>query len=563
MGMGATNTLNRLACSLGGMEAIDPCFKMALDIPNAGTLLAIPALLANGLIRHTEKHFQLPKGYYGLYTLFLLTSFMLLARIKSVEGLRYCAPGEWGKLLGLDRIPEVKTLRRKISHLAEEGKVTEWSAALCQDWMGENPEHAASLYIDGHVRVYHGHKAKIPKHYVAREKLCLKAICDYWVNAVDGKPFFLISKDVDPGLLSVLEGEIVPRAIREVPGQPSEEVLEQDRLLHRFILIFDREGYSPDFMLRMKRLRIACLTYNKFPGEDWPAEEFRYREVTLISGEVVEMKLAERGVLFKNGLWVRETRRLTESGHQTSIISTAYRLEIGILVMGMFARWSQENFFKYMRQHYSLDRLVEYAAEDISDQIKVVNPKYRCLDGRIRSKLGKLNRKMALFGELTIDGEIAQTKVEAYQKQKTEMQEEIAFAQKEIEALKADRKATKRHITIAELPPEERFQRLRSKSKDFLDTIKMICYRAETAMVNILRESMHRTEDARSFIRSLYQTEADIIPDEEKGLLRVRLHHTANRCHDETARLLCATLNETATIFPGTKLCLFYEMVSS
>lgn len=563
MGMGATNELSRLACSLGRMEAVDPCFTTALDIPNAGVLLAIPALLANGLIRHTATHFKLPRGYYGLYTLFLLTAFMLLARIRAIEGLRYCAPGEWGKLLGLDRIPEVKTLRRKISHLAEEGKVAEWSAELCQDWMSENPEHTAALYIDGHVRVYHGNQAKIPKHYVAREKLCLKATCDYWVNAIDGKPFFLISKDVDPGLLRVLEDEIVPRAIREVPKQPSEEILEQDRLLHRFILVFDREGYSPDFMLRMKQQRIACLTYNKFPGEDWPEQEFHHREVTLISGEVVVMRLAERGILFKNGLWARETRRLTENGHQTSIISTAYRLEIGVLAMGMFARWSQENFFKYMRQHYSLDRLVEYAAEELPDQTVVVNPKYRGLDGEIRSKLGKLNRKMALFGELTIDGEIASAKVEAYQKQKAEIQEEIALAQKEIEGLKADRRATKRHVTIVELPPEERFQRLKSKSKDFLDTIKMICYRAETAMVKVLRESMCRTEDARSFIQSLYQTEADIIPDEKNGLLIVRLHHMANRCHDETARFLCSTLNETETVFPGTKLRLFYEMVSS
>ena len=114
----------------------------------------------------------------------------------------------------------------------------------------------------------HRKQANIPKHYVAREKLCLRATCDYWVNAMDGKPFFVIPKDVDPGLLNVLETEIVPRAIKEVPRQPTKEALEKDSLLHRFILIFDREGYSPDFMLRMLKLRIACMTYNKFPKED-------------------------------------------------------------------------------------------------------------------------------------------------------------------------------------------------------------------------------------------------------------------------------------------------------
>jgi hypothetical protein len=189
---------------------------------------------------------------------------MLLARIKSAEGLRYCAPGEWGKLLGLDRIPEVKTFREKVGYLAKTGKVKEWGAEICQDWMNEHPEHAASLYIDGHVRVYHGNHANIPKHYVARQKLCLRATCDYWVNDLEGKPFFVIPKDIDPGLLNVLENEIVPRAIKEVPKQPTEEELTKDPLLHRFILIFDREGYSPEFMLRMLKQRVACMTYSYF-----------------------------------------------------------------------------------------------------------------------------------------------------------------------------------------------------------------------------------------------------------------------------------------------------------
>jgi hypothetical protein len=560
--VGATNLLDRLACSLGSMEAVDPCFRRSMDIPNGGVLLALPALLANGLMRYTDKYFQLPKGYYGLNTIFLIIAFMLLARIKSIEGLRYCAPGEWGKLLGLDRIPEVKTFREKVSKLAHDGKVGEWSAEICRDWMNEHPEHAASLYIDGHVRVYHGHQANIPKHYVSREKLCLRATCDYWVNAMDGKPFFVIPKDVDPGLLNVLENEIVPRALKEVPCQLTEEEMEKDPLMHRFILIFDREGYSPDFMNRMKELRIACMTYNKFPKENWGEEEFRIIKVQLVSGEVVDMKLAERGTLL-NQLWVRETRRLTSSGHQTSIISTAYRLDAGVLAMGMFARWSQENFFKYMRQNYSLDRLIEYTVEEIPDNIKVVNPKYRNLDGEVRSKTGKLNRKIALFGAMTIEGEIEPKKVENYQKRKAELQEEISLIQIEVNSLKDERKKTKKHILVSELPEEDRLQRLNSKSKDFLDTIKMICYRGETAMVKVVREVLSRADDARSFIRSLYDTEVDIFPDEANQVLKIRLHHLTTRSANEVAQHLCNALNETEAIFPGTNLRIFYEMVSS
>ena len=90
----------------------------------------------------------------------------------------------------------------------------------------------------------------------------------------------------------------------------------------------------------------------------------------------------------------------------------------------------------------------------------------------------------------------------------------------------------------------------------------MIAYRAETAMVNILKESMSREDDARSFVRCLYKTGGDIIPDEENGILRIRLHNMANRSSNEIVKKLCEVLNESESIFPGTKLRLVYEMVS-
>lgn len=242
--MGATNTMDRLAAMVGDISEVSLDFEASESVPNAGVLFALPALLSLGLLHNTNKYFQLPKGYYGLASIFLLLAFMALARIKSVERLRYCAPGEWGKILGLDRIPEVRTLREKLKILSTEGECTQWGADLCDQWMAADLSSAAMLYIDGHVRVYHGSQTKLPKHHVARERLCLRATTDYWVNAMDGQPFFYINKEVDPGLIQVVEGEIVPRLEQEVPAQPTTEQLDNNPLLSRFTLIFDREGYS-------------------------------------------------------------------------------------------------------------------------------------------------------------------------------------------------------------------------------------------------------------------------------------------------------------------------------
>jgi len=561
MGMGAVNVGDRLLASLGKAGPVAPVFAAAADVPDAGVLMAVPALLACGLLRDAQKFFALPRGYYGLESIFLLLALLALARVKSVEQLRYCAPGEWGKLLGLDRVPEVRTLRTKLALLTATEAPTQWSAQLCAEWMQDDPASAGIFYVDGHVRVYNGEQTPLPRHYVSRQRLCLRATTDYWVNALDGQPFFVVTKEVDPGLLKTLEDDVLPRLEKDAPALVSAEELLTDRLRHRFVLVFDREGYSPQFWLRMHKRRIACLTYHKHPGPNWSEQEFTLHSVTVAGGETIEMKLAERGTDL-GPLWVREIRRLGHGGHQTSILATDYVSELIPIAVAMFARWGQENFFRYMREHYGLDRLISYDTEPIPDTVRVVNPARRELEGKIRVRTGWLSRKRAEFGGLILQEPIEPARVERWGNKKAALQEEIAGLDKELGELKQRRKDIPSHLSFKDLPGDQRFERLAVQSKHFIDTIKMVAYRAETAMVHVLRDHMAKHDEARSLLRGLYRTEADLLPDYQAGTLRVCLHHQANRATDVALVHLCEQLNETQTVFPATNLRLVYELVS-
>ena len=170
-------------------------------------------------------------------SIFLLLALLALARVKSIEQLRYQAPGEWGKLLGLDRVPEVRTLRTKLALLTATDAPTQWSAALCAEWMQDDPENAGIFYVDGHVRVYHGEQTALPRHYVSRQRLCLRATTDYWVNALDGQPFFVVTKEIDPGLLKTLEHDIVPRLEKDAPQRVSAEEWAEDPRRHQLTLV--------------------------------------------------------------------------------------------------------------------------------------------------------------------------------------------------------------------------------------------------------------------------------------------------------------------------------------
>jgi len=164
------------------------------------------------------------------------------------------------------------------------------------------------------VRVYHGALTKLPRHYVPRERFYLRATVDYWVNALDGQPFFYVNKEVDHGLVQAMRGDVLPWLEANVPVSAEHQSrMAADPRVPRFTMIFDREGYSPELFLELRKDRIAALTYHRYPeGEAWRAEEFQEQTVKLVSGETVRMKLAERGthVGKRPGLWVREVRKL-------------------------------------------------------------------------------------------------------------------------------------------------------------------------------------------------------------------------------------------------------------
>jgi transposase len=565
MGTACTRPNERILASFGILRGAPTRFEPSRDVSFGGVLCALPALAANGLFCHLKECFDSLSGYYTTLQVIILLGYMALCRIKTVEQLQYESPGELGKLMGLDRVPEVRCLRKKLTALSRHDGPEQWAGVLSGEWLEATPEQAGTLYVDGHVRLYHGKQTRLPRRYVSRERLCLRGTTDYWVNDALGQPFFVVPRPIDQGLLEALESEVVPRLLREVPGQPSGQDLEADPHRCRFVLIFDREGYSPSFFKQMWQThRIACISYHKYPKEAWPQEEFAPSQVKMPNGEIVSMKLAERGSWIgskKDGLWVREVRKLTSSGHQTSLISTAYG-QLGLEnAAGLFSRWSQENFFRYMSQQYAIDLLSEYETEIIPGTYRpVVNPCWRELQRQSRSLKAKLTNRQARFAALTLHPETQEPEMGKWEQRKAELREEIEALENDWEELKKQLKEIPSHLEWDELPAEEKFEQLAPSRKRLMDTVKMIAYRAETAMGDIVREKLARTDDARSLLRDLFRSEADLLPDMQEDVLTVRVHPMANPRSNRAILHLINHLNAAEFTYPGTNLKLVYQL---
>ena len=565
MGTACTRPDERILAAFGLLDGAPTRFESCRDVPLGGVLCALPALAENGLFRHLHRCLAKLTGYYSTLHVIVLLAHMALCRIKTVEQLQYQAPGELGKLLGLDRVPEVRCLRRKLATLSLADGPDKWAGMLSRDWLEATPELAGTLFIDGHVRIYHGSKTKLPKRYISRQRLCMRGTTDYWVNDILGQPFFAVERPIDHGMLEALRSDIVPRLLADIPGQPPADELQADRYRSRFVILFDWEGYSPEFFKEMWQThRIACISYHKHPGENWPTAEFMAVEVTIPNGERVSMQLAERGTWVgnrKDGLWMREVRKMTPCGHQVSLISSAYGSTGMQDCVRLFSRWCQENFFRYMMENFAIDLLSEYRTEDIPETKRpVVNPLWRALDRQKRSLKSKLNNRRACFAALTLHPEPDESTHARWAKRKAELVEEIQQVEAGLSQLETELKSTPHHLAWHDRPESEKFQRLAPSRKQLVDTVRMIAYRAETAMASILREAMAREDDARSLLRDLFCSEADLLPELEQQILRVQVHPMSNPRSNRAIAHLLKHLNEAEFTYPGTNLRLVYSV---
>jgi transposase len=222
---------DRLLAYLGLLDDAAPLFGSQANVARAGVLLAVPPLVQSGIFECARQIYgSLGPAFYGLRTSLLTLVLMALWRIKRPEGLKEHRAQELGRVLGLDRAPEVKTLRRKLARLAAGARAAQFGQALAQRRMALRGEALGFLYVDGHVRVYHG-QHRLPKAHVARMRLSMPATTDYWVNDTVGDPLFVVTAEANAGLVKMLPG-----------------VLEQVRALvgkRRITVVFDRGGFSP------------------------------------------------------------------------------------------------------------------------------------------------------------------------------------------------------------------------------------------------------------------------------------------------------------------------------
>jgi hypothetical protein len=547
-GVAVQRHTERALARLGQLTEAAPRFAAAEAVRYGGVLLALPAVLTLGLLDAGQQVYgALKNGFYGLQATLLCLVLMTLLRVRTPEQLQGHPPGELGILLGLDRAPEVKTLRRKLAELAARRQATAFSQRLAERWVRDQADAVGLLYVDGHVRPYHGTAHTLPETYVTRRRLCMPATTDVWVQQQDAQPLFVVTAVANDDLLAMLRAQILPE-VRRLVGE------------RRVTVCFDREGWSPKFFQECHTHGFDVLTYRRGPYAAWPRALFQPITTTVDDREI-HYTVAERRVEVRPGFPMREVRRLCDNGHQTAILTTREDLPVAVVAYRMFERWTQENFFRYMRQHFALDALVTYAVEPADPERTVPNPARKALRKQLAEARATLKALEHEYGHAArTNPEGRRPTMRGFKIAHGALGQRLRAQEHACRELTARIAALPERLPVKAMLDAEEIVKLAPEAKHLTDTIKMVGYRAETGLVRLLAPHYARTEDeGHALIREMLASSADIIPDLAAKRLRVRMHALANPRSNAALAKLCDTLNALDVQYPGTDLTLAYE----
>jgi hypothetical protein len=542
-------------------EGAAPVFTPGARYPLAGLLLALPPLAQAGLLACARQVYgRLRGGFYGLEVMLVVGVFMALLREARAEGATRIPPAALGRVLGLDRAPEVKTIRRKLAELAAAGKAAELQLALARHHAAASPGTLGFLYIDGHTRAYFG-KRDIQKMHVARLKFPGPATEETWVTGSAGDPLLVVMAQPSSSLAAQIR-DLLP-ALRDIAGPGA-----------RPVLCFDRGGWSPALFAGITDAGFDLLTYRKNDTgtdiPDLPGTAFATASCTGDDGREHAFDLADTttDLTISEGehkgrvLTLRQvTRRKPGDTRQVHILTTREPgdLPAAGVIYRMTSRWREENYFRYGRAHFALDALDTYAVTPEDPARMVPDPAKKTAAAAVRTA-----KKTLAAAEAARQDKLAAlrspapgTSVVITNTTLARLDAPVTAARRDLAAAQAAARAIPAKIPLSEHNPA--MVKPGTETKLITHAIRMAACNTETILARALNGRYARAGDeAYALIREALHASGDITI--RGSVLHIRLDPLSAPRRTRALAALCEQLTTTATRYPGTHLVLHYEV---
>lgn len=554
---------DRIFAAKGLIQDARPLFSNCDHAEWAGAFMAIVLLSQDACLKTGMKiYHSFPSAFYGLRTMIVTWVLMALLRIKCTEDIRKTDVKRLGRIIGLDRAPEVKTIRRKLHELIGQKKAFEWMKVMAAERVAELEQPVKTIQVDGHIVAYCG-KYKIGTVYSSRTKQVTKGQTENWVNLPNGGGgLFMITSPFNEGLTGMLE-KVVTQAC-ETCGVKS------------LNLVFDRGGFNTELFDRLIKSGHHIITYRKGEYDDLSLTLFEKKKTT-IGNNTYEYAPYEQEVklnIYKNtktskgtyrrkktkrSLKLREIRVVRKDQHQTAILTSipAGEMNTHTVASSMFDRTgNQENYFKYMRQEYLMDAKGIYQVKDITDD-ELTHPNSMYVKSeKKKAKLVEERKKLLAKFASGIVGVDPEEVINILNKKGMKVEaEKIDQLNNKI----ADMKLKMKDIPERENVSQAEYKELDTQARTFQYCLKMSAYAIEKRLMDMLTDHYANSlKEGRRLIVSALQTSGSIRL--EPGKLIVCLEPQSSISRTRAINQVLLQLNEMQAKFPGSDRVINFEL---
>ena len=563
-------SVDRMMARLGKLQDAEPLFAPCDRLSCAGAFLAVVVLAEDPYLLISQRFYRpFPSAFYGRRTMLITLMLMVLLRIKRPEQLRRHHVLMLGRVLGLDRTPEVKTVRRNLRHFENQGGASQLMGEIAKARAADYKGEVRIIDVDGHMAAYSG-KVKIGETYDPRCRKISKGHTATWANLPGKCPLFAVQSAFNDGLTKALPS--VLEQARKVTGQ------------RRLCCAFDRGGYNVELFERLINEGYDILTYRKGAYDPVPLSKFK-REKTLINNREYEFapyettvelrvyKQVDRGGNKKpryrdtgRRLSLREIRILRPEGKQTAILTSIKATEAPAVHLAgyLFDRiGSQENVFKYMRREYDLDALVAYGDEDLDQTLQHPHPAYVDLVKKSKKIRQQRNHLMGKYADLLTTTDEKKAVVQLRQLRGHDKKGITSRKTDAVKLAALNLQLAELNQLLAETPAQENltaagYRQLKTELRQLMYAVKISAYHVETKLVDLLQGNYADCEDeGRTLIAAALRSSGSLRL--EPGRIVIQLEPQAEPRRTRAINAVAAELSRRQVTYPGSRRVIAFE----
>jgi hypothetical protein len=417
---------------------------------------------------------------YDTTAVALSSTFAFALGSSSLEGAKHLQLADAGLLLGVERFPHLRTLRPRLSALADGVDLLTVQVALSKAMLDSDPEPPRVFFVDEHFGAYTGSRP-VSKGWNTRRR-----------HAEPGRHDTVI---VDDRWRAVCFASGPPQGLSAGMLGPLDQL--QEICGGRPLMIgFDRGGAYPKVFSDLRDRGLDWVTYRRAPLTT-PTVKPRSSWVKL-DGRRHYLRVADEQVEIDGYGTARQLSVYEHDRVVLQILTSDLSTPAARLAHTLRCRWCIENTFKYLEDHHGLHWLCDYHMNLTPDSTPVKNPERVTALAELRAHeqtVTKLEQQLGRHHTTPTDTNSAETLCM--------LQADLHTARADTLAAKAALKPIPAKLPANTIDPDAQRATPRINRRALQTVCRLLAYNAELDLARALNTYLADPDEYRAITRHL------------------------------------------------------------